>query len=57
MVVLELNASMFLNVVLLACPANCLKCTEKTDGSGTECMADQCEDKYTLKAADKTCRG
>ena len=40
-----------------ACTANCLKCTEKADGSGTECMADKCDDKYTLKAADNTCRG
>jgi len=40
-----------------ACTANCLKCTEKADASGTECIADQCEEKYALMTADKTCMG
>ena len=44
-------------VLFLACPSDCLSCTVKVDGSGTECKADQCAQKFALKAADKTCVG
>ena len=44
-------------VLFVACPTNCLSCTMKADGTGTECKVDQCASGYAFKVEDKTCMG
>ena len=44
-------------VVVAECPGHCKRCVTDQDGSSGECLDQQCDTKYGVKAADKRCYG